>query len=369
MAETEPQYLAHICGLADPYSNDSDFFTALKRALSLGGIAISNPEATTVGLTHTLSRTPIDSPDWRKYLSTVAQSVSEARFGVASLINTSRTSISMATEDAMNLMAAGKKVIVVSSKEIGSPPIAPRLEVEDPNLIHCRWREQTAVPRLRDVIAQALQVIQNGGLSFDMLTDEVSFRGKLLQLKRNENKILQCLLKQSDQIVPVDILLQTASTEELCVDTLSNQITQIRRKIGSDAYILNYRGLGYQLTSPSEREMLSFDGSSAPTNDQMNEPIKGTKKYGDITVDFNTEKAYLNKELMELNQQEWDILLLFLHNYPGLVTPNYLRWHLSRPDYSKKQISDLIYRFSKKLKGSLGVAASQQAGFKLVIQK
>ena len=90
------------------------------------------------------------------------------------------------------------------------------------------------------------------GLTYNMSTSEVIFKGSKVELTKNESKILYTLFKNKGKIVSRDKIIKELWKAEEFIDdnTLTVNVNRLRRKIeeiGAINYLQTKRGQGYIL--------------------------------------------------------------------------------------------------------------------------
>ena len=90
-------------------------------------------------------------------------------------------------------------------------------------------------------------------LKYNMSTSEVSFKGEVEELTKNESKILNILIRNKGKIVSRDNIIKALwqSNEFIDDNTLTVNVNRLRRKIegiGAEGYLQTKRGQGYILS-------------------------------------------------------------------------------------------------------------------------
>ncbi|MDZ5255143.1 response regulator transcription factor [Clostridium sp. LIBA-8841] len=96
------------------------------------------------------------------------------------------------------------------------------------------------------------ECFEHRGLKYNMSTSEVSFNREVMELTKNESKILYVLIKNKGKIVSRDEIIKALwQTNEFIDDnTLTVNVNRLRRKIegiGAEGYLQTKRGQGYIL--------------------------------------------------------------------------------------------------------------------------
>lgn len=99
---------------------------------------------------------------------------------------------------------------------------------------------------------EAVDILEYKGLQLNLSNGTVSYRGKSLELTKNELKILAQLIKNQGKIISREELMEVLWQSELFIDdnTLSVNVTRLRKKLedlGISEAIETRRGLGYIL--------------------------------------------------------------------------------------------------------------------------
>ena len=109
-----------------------------------------------------------------------------------------------------------------------------------------------AAPLARDGSADpARGRLEHGGVSLDPVRAEVSYRGKSVELSRNELLILRILMENAGSIISRSELMDELWQTDAFVDdnTLTVNVNRLRRSLQSagvpDDFITTRRGLGY----------------------------------------------------------------------------------------------------------------------------
>lgn len=97
-----------------------------------------------------------------------------------------------------------------------------------------------------------MNIMEYNKLVLNLNDATISYDGKIVELTKNEFKILQLLMENQGNIVARDMLMNRLWDSECFIDdnTLTVNITRIRRKlkeIGLDNFIKTKKGLGYYL--------------------------------------------------------------------------------------------------------------------------
>lgn len=93
--------------------------------------------------------------------------------------------------------------------------------------------------------------LEHGGVSLDPVRAEVSYRGKSVELSRNELLILRILMENASSIISRSELMDELWQTDAFVDdnTLTVNVNRLRRSLQSagvpDDFITTRRGLGY----------------------------------------------------------------------------------------------------------------------------
>lgn len=101
-----------------------------------------------------------------------------------------------------------------------------------------------------NLLKQDQDVLTYKAMSLNLSNGSISYEDKVLELTKNEIKILSYLMKNKGNIVSRDSLMEYLWNSELFVDdnTLSVNVTRIRKKLeelGIENAIETRRGLGY----------------------------------------------------------------------------------------------------------------------------
>jgi two-component system OmpR family response regulator len=112
-------------------------------------------------------------------------------------------------------------------------------------------RSEELVARIHALVrrsqAGGAQLLEGGGISLDPVAHRASKDGALLDLSRQEFRLLELFLRRPGHILSqADLLDQLyALEEERDQNALEVQVSRLRRKIGRQA-ITTVRGLGYR---------------------------------------------------------------------------------------------------------------------------
>lgn len=103
----------------------------------------------------------------------------------------------------------------------------------------------------KDLANEAIQLMYKG-LILDVPSATVKYKDQVLELSRNELKILYYLLKHTESFVPRAELIDYLWDNQVFIDdnALSVNVTRIRSKlndIGMEDFIKTKRGLGYKI--------------------------------------------------------------------------------------------------------------------------
>lgn len=90
------------------------------------------------------------------------------------------------------------------------------------------------------------------GLKYNMSTSEVSYNGQVMELTKNESKILNILMRNKGKIVSRDNIIKFLWQSDEFIDdnTLTVNVNRLRKKlesIGALGYLQTKRGQGYML--------------------------------------------------------------------------------------------------------------------------
>lgn len=106
-----------------------------------------------------------------------------------------------------------------------------------------------------DIILPQVRYLHVGELSIDRLSNQVTFKGRILQLTPTEYELLCCLAEAKEVTLSFhDIACRTYANAHALNDDEAHQLLKthvhnLRRKI-DPAYIVNVRGVGYRLVDP-----------------------------------------------------------------------------------------------------------------------
>lgn len=94
------------------------------------------------------------------------------------------------------------------------------------------------------------EVLQRGGVTLDLNKMSLSYGEQILELTRNEFKIIQVLMEQAGNTASREYLMQKLWETDSFIDdnTLTVNVTRLRRKlqsVGLDGFILTKKGMGY----------------------------------------------------------------------------------------------------------------------------
>ncbi len=98
--------------------------------------------------------------------------------------------------------------------------------------------------------ASSSDTLEYGGAVLNLADASLSYKGKRVELSRNEYRILQTLLESKGQVVSRDTLMQRLWETDSFVDenTLTVNVTRLRKKLadaGIEDFIATRKGLGY----------------------------------------------------------------------------------------------------------------------------
>jgi DNA-binding response OmpR family regulator len=81
---------------------------------------------------------------------------------------------------------------------------------------------------------------------------------KSVKLSKDEHLLITTLGMMDDKLIPIELLIEAMSENRVQIpadtDVLTGKISRLRKKIGRE-FVINKRGLGYQLT-----EAIQFTG-------------------------------------------------------------------------------------------------------------
>ena len=100
-----------------------------------------------------------------------------------------------------------------------------------------------------------VHVLEHNGVVLNLSDATLTYRGRKIELTKNEFRILQLLMENAGRIVPRDEIMQRLWESDQFVDdnTLTVNITRLRRKladIGLPNWIVTKKGLGYLVEGP-----------------------------------------------------------------------------------------------------------------------
>ena len=103
----------------------------------------------------------------------------------------------------------------------------------------------------------AADEISVGALKLHRGRSELEWRGRKIELTKNERLLAECLMKQAGRIVSREELLEALWDDVQFVDdnTLTVNVTRVRKKLeelGLSGLIDTVRGQGYRLNAPEE---------------------------------------------------------------------------------------------------------------------
>ena len=95
-------------------------------------------------------------------------------------------------------------------------------------------------------------MLEHQGVWLNLLDGTLTYEEQILELSKNERKILQTLLEYPGAIVTRENLMMALWESDVYVDenTLSVNVNRLRRKletIGLTNFILTRKGIGYQI--------------------------------------------------------------------------------------------------------------------------
>ena len=95
-------------------------------------------------------------------------------------------------------------------------------------------------------------MLEHQGVWLNLLDGTLTYEEQILELSKNERKILQTLLENPGAIVTRENLMMALWESDVYVDenTLSVNVNRLRRKletIGLTNFILTRKGIGYQI--------------------------------------------------------------------------------------------------------------------------
>lgn len=106
---------------------------------------------------------------------------------------------------------------------------------------------------LRRKSATTPVVMSHGGVELNLSTGTVSYDGKLAELTRNEQRILQILMKEPGTVVPRSEIMCALWESDSFIDdnTLTVNINRLRKTLGTlgvpETFLTTRRGIGYSL--------------------------------------------------------------------------------------------------------------------------
>ena len=147
-------------------------------------------------------------------------------------------------------------IIVVTSRESETDELmSMNLGADD--FITKPYNLQILLARIESVLRRVYGKCDNlrlkyNGLVVDIDNSIMTYEDNIIDLTKNELKILTCLIRNKDKIVSRDKLMDFMWSSDLYVDdnTLSVNITRVRKKlqnIGVGDIIETKRGLGYKI--------------------------------------------------------------------------------------------------------------------------
>ncbi|OUM97629.1 MAG: DNA-binding response regulator [Paenibacillaceae bacterium ZCTH02-B3] len=100
-----------------------------------------------------------------------------------------------------------------------------------------------------------VHVLEHNGVVLNLSDATLTYRGRKIELTKNEFRILQLLMENAGRIVPREEMMQRLWESDQFVDdnTLTVNITRLRRKladIGLPNWIVTKKGLGYLVEGP-----------------------------------------------------------------------------------------------------------------------
>lgn len=147
-------------------------------------------------------------------------------------------------------------IIVVTSRDSEADELmSMNLGADD--FITKPYNLQILLARIESVLRRVYGKCDNlslkyNGLVVDIDNSTMTYESNIIDLTKNELKILTCLIRNKDKIVSRDKLMDFMWNSDLYVDdnTLSVNITRVRKKlqnIGVGDIIETKRGLGYKI--------------------------------------------------------------------------------------------------------------------------
>ena len=89
----------------------------------------------------------------------------------------------------------------------------------------------------------------NSGLSYDLVKQELYYKGKVVALTQKENEVVFCLISSKNQFVSIETLRSEVWEDKyICESDIRVCIKKIRDKTTKD-FICNQRGIGYKIVS------------------------------------------------------------------------------------------------------------------------
>lgn len=119
------------------------------------------------------------------------------------------------------------------------------------------YNTQILLARISSILKRAyhnndVEIMIHKDLKYNISTSEMSIKENIVELTKNESKILNILMKNKEKIVSRDEIIKALWQSDEFIDdnTLTVNINRLRRKIediGGEGYLQTKRGQGYML--------------------------------------------------------------------------------------------------------------------------
>lgn len=324
MGAENPIYV-HICGFVDPYARNEENFRVLAEGLSRENVVISNPKVLDVRYVERLKNAGINSEEWEQFWRLNETSLNRSQFGLVPMWVTSQHFTSRAVADAKDLLAQGKRVVVITRNN-GDICRIPDLERNDPNLLHLYWVGVGKLPQnfsstldqaVRGSEANSSILIRTGELAINPDDKQIIFQRRQIPVDSTQYAFLKTLAINLDQIVPSKDLVTNIygpqinkELEERRRRGLSSVAYDLCQLIDDRRYIESFPGLGYRLNLIDEL---------------LRKYPDGVIKYGDTEVNLIKGKIKVEgREVRTLGAYGFRIIKELVEAQGGLMSNNEL---------------------------------------------